>query len=161
MVPDLDQLRELDGRTYRVVTNVLTRVLSAVAGGHRNGRHPLAGVAGFTALAAVAVAAVGSAEAVAVWIVLGVASRNAGLTVPGPRWLQPTAYAVTMAAVVLALDTGVDLTVPLVAGMLLGTVAHIAGDMLTPEGCRCCGGSPGTGPGSAWSRPGPGGPRRW
>jgi membrane-bound metal-dependent hydrolase YbcI (DUF457 family) len=136
MVPDLDQPHSTIGRTYGPVTNVLARVIAFVARGHRKGTHSLLGLLVLALLADRAASAGGLVAAAVVWLILGVAFRAAGLGVPGHGAVTAVLHAVTMCAVTaLVMRSGVDLYVPLVAGMALGTASHVALDMLTDRGC--------------------------
>lgn len=136
MLPDLDQRNSTIGRTYGPLTNVVARLLAAVAGGHRNGTHSLLAVLAFTGFAWFSASVGGWWQALVLWVLLGVALRAAGISVPGHRSLTSVLHAGFCALVTGAvLMSGVDLFVPLVAGVVLGVAAHIAGDMLTPQGC--------------------------
>lgn len=136
MVPDLDQPHSTIGRTYGPVTNGVARVIAFVARGHRKGTHCLLGLIGLTLLADLAAGAGGLAAAAAVWMLLGVGCRAAGLGVPGRGATTALLHAVTMALVTaVVMASGVDLHVPLVAGMALGAGSHVALDMLTDRGC--------------------------
>ncbi len=136
MLPDLDQHGSTIGRTYGPITNVLARLVGALAGGHRNGTHSVLGVALFGAAAYGAAAAGGWVLFGALWLLFGVADN--GLD-KGPRWWRNrgwAAHAVVMAVVTwCVLATGADVTVPLVAGATIGAASHVALDMLTPERC--------------------------
>lgn len=136
MVCDLDMPGSTIGRTYGPVTNVLARLVAFVARGHRKGTHCLLGLLVFALVADRAAVAGGLTSALLVWIMLGVACRAAGLAVPGHRSLTAIIHAFTMGLLtVLVLASGVDPHVPLVAGMVLGTVSHVVLDMLTDKGC--------------------------
>jgi membrane-bound metal-dependent hydrolase YbcI (DUF457 family) len=143
MVPDLDQAGSTIGRSLGPVTNVVAQLLGFLAGGHRNGTHSLLGIAGFTGVAALAADAGGWALAVLLWVLLGVAVKAYGIGEamnPAPRGVlrglgRAVVNVVMLGVTLLILGSGLDATVPLVAGMALGTSAHVAGDMLTPQKC--------------------------
>lgn len=136
MLPDLDQHGSTIGRTYGPVTNVAARLVGAVAGGHRNGTHSLLGLAAVAALAWAAVVVGGWWLYGLLWVVLGVAARAYGAEVPSHPAVSAIVHGGVMAGVTAVVaHAGLDLTTPLLGGVVVGAASHVALDMLTPQGC--------------------------
>ena len=134
MVPDLDHPGASISRAIGPITWILSRVVSKIAGGHRQATHSLVGLSVVVAIS-VAVMAIGG---VAVGLLL---SFLAALALAAFRWKFTR---MTALHVLLCLAVGLILTVvgvlefsaavlPWAVG--LGAAAHIAGDCLTKEGC--------------------------
>lgn len=134
MVPDLDHPKAAISRAVGPFSWIVSRVVSKIAGGHRQATHSLLGLL-VTVAGSVGVMAIGG---LAVGLVL---SFLAALALAAFRWKFTR---VTTLHTVLCLAAGLVLTV---AGVLefsaavlpwavgLGAAAHIAGDCLTKEGC--------------------------
>jgi membrane-bound metal-dependent hydrolase YbcI (DUF457 family) len=136
MIPDLDCPGSTICRTYGPITNLPSRVISWFARGHRKGTHSLLGISVFTAAAWWCQALGGWPQAVLLWILLGVAARGLGIAVPRHQSLTAFVHCVTMAGVTaLVLSSGLETGTVLPWAMGIGCAAHIAGDMLTEEGC--------------------------
>lgn len=159
--PDLDQGGIKGGRvhgstaarTWGPITALMAAGVGKAADGHRNGTHSLPGVAVFTLLAWLATFHPVSTS-ILVALSVGLGLRAASWLIPGRRekvWSINLAVSVTAA---WALVYGVDYrsmplplidrveftTTPVEFGWLpavaaVGMLAHILGDMLTPEGC--------------------------
>lgn len=135
MWPDLDHPRSTVSRALGPVTWLLARTIARVSGGHRNGTHSLLGI-GAVALITVAVNLAGPV-ALTVWATF--------LIAVGSWSLMPRATGGVVAHTVICLVLGaVAVTTALVAlpprGLMVtatavGAAIHIAGDMLTVEGC--------------------------
>lgn len=131
MVPDLDQAGSTVARTFGPVTWVLAKITAAVSGGHRNGTHSVPGLAVTGVLLGVAAWLV---PWVAVWVVLGIGVR--GLRKGRHKWTAAVTLAAACGGVTwLVRASGMDPTVPLVVGGVLGAVSHVGLDMLTPQRC--------------------------
>lgn len=135
MLPDLDHHSATIAHCYGPPTRLLAKMVEKVSGGHRNGTHSWAGVAAFTGVAIAAQHAGGWPLLVWLALLLGVGITALGLA----PTRNPIAYAAVVGAGLLALtgstvwrDIPTD-TIPW--AVAIGAVAHIAGDMLTPEGC--------------------------
>lgn len=136
MAPDSDHPHSSICRTYGPLTDLPAAVISFLARGHRNGTHSLLGIAAFTAGAYWCQQAGGWARWLLMWVLLGVACRALGIAVPRHRSLTAFVHAVTMAGVTsLIVAADIDTTHVLPWAMLVGCVAHIAGDLLTERGC--------------------------
>lgn len=134
MVPDLDQHGSTIGRTYGPITDVVARAVAFIARGHRKGTHSLVGLLAFAAIAYWGARMGGVVTAVLVWLLLGVADRALDV-IDSERFMWPLRCAVMAGVVALVLATGVDIRVPLLAGMILGSISHVVLDMLTDHGC--------------------------
>ena len=135
MLPDLDHPAATISRSLGVFTQVLSRLVGTVSGGHRAGTHSvlgwLVGVGGagllgqvggwplgvgMTFLAVIALTALRVPLLQITFVYVVVCVLLAAVLVPAAHWQSPPA-----AAVMLAVGTG--------------WAAHIAGDCLTREGC--------------------------
>lgn len=159
--PDLDQggikgdqvHGSTAARTWGPVTALMAAGVGKAADGHRNGTHSLPGVAVFTLLAWLATLHPVSTS-ILVALSVGLGLRAASWLIPGRREKDWTINLAVSAAVAYALVFGtawqstplplvgqVGFTVtPVEFGWLpavaaVGMLAHILGDMLTPEGC--------------------------
>lgn len=136
MAPDADCPGSTICRTYGPVTNLPARLVSFIARGHRKGTHSVLGMVAFTAGAYACQQAGGWARWLLLWVLLGVAARALGIAIPRHRSITAVIHALTMAGVTaLVVAAGIDTTQVLPGAMLVGCAAHIAGDMLTEDGC--------------------------
>lgn len=154
--PDVDQGGVTNGRvwgstaarTWGPITALMAAGIGRVADGHRNGTHSLLGVAVFTGLAALATLHPVS-TAILVALSVGLALRGASWILPGRRekvWPLNLAVSVGLAigfvyGFTYSVIGPVSWTVTpgsldwLPVTVAVGCVAHILGDMLTPERC--------------------------
>jgi membrane-bound metal-dependent hydrolase YbcI (DUF457 family) len=136
MIPDLDMHGSTIGRTYGPITNGVARVVAFISGGHRNGTHSLVGITVFTLIGYTAATAGGWWAGIVCWILLGVGARGLDIGLSSKPGFTALVHAVFMAGVVFALagtDVDVSRVLPWVLG--IGAATHIAGDLLTREGC--------------------------
>ncbi|GAA2184730.1 metal-dependent hydrolase [Brooklawnia cerclae] len=150
MLPDADHPSGSVAWTIPPVTKPLTRLVAALSGGHRNGTHSLLGVAGFVAFAVLVNSLPSLLRRVGVvqdelvgGVVLGVwvgfllaIGLNSWSVVPEHSSRLGVLAGVAGGAGLAVTTSIVDLAsgiVPLAVGV--GCLAHIAGDMLTKEGC--------------------------
>ncbi|MCL2736301.1 MAG: metal-dependent hydrolase [Propionibacteriaceae bacterium] len=138
LLPDMDHEHATAAQSLGVVTKALTKVVSAISGGHRNGTHSLLGAAVFTGLAwSASRNPVGFAVAMGVLFALAVT----GLRIVYAKCTPVQTIAVVVVTMgVLGLGwfgAGVASVSPMVlpVAVAVGVLAHIAGDMLTKEGC--------------------------
>lgn len=135
MAPDADHPGTTICRTYGPITNLPARVVSFLARGHRKGTHSLLGVAVFTAGAYWCQHVGGAARWLLMWVLLGVACRALGIAIPRHRSITAIVHALTMAGVTaLVVASGIDTTQVLPWAMLVGCLAHLAGDLITDQG---------------------------
>lgn len=142
LLPDLDQggitRKGVHGssaaRTWGPFTAGLAQLVGWIAQGHRRGTHSLLGVAVLGMLAYLA-----ALHPVSTFLLLalsvGLALRGAAWIIPGQRekaW--PVNLVASVAAAWWITTNGVALDWLPVA-VMGGCLVHIAGDMLTPEGC--------------------------
>lgn len=129
---DLDQCGSCAARSLGFLSEAVAVVIRKLSGGHRHLTHSILGVAIFTALAEFACAHRGSVPGrigLAFFLTLGIAAGLGALRVGGHY-----ADVIALAAATGIAWTGWDLAlVPVACG--LGMAVHIAGDMLTKEGC--------------------------
>jgi membrane-bound metal-dependent hydrolase YbcI (DUF457 family) len=133
LAPDIDQCGSTDARSLGFVTQTLAWVIRKLSGGHRHGTHSLAGVGLFTAAAWLACLyryTWPGRIVLAVILAAGIAAAADALR-PGPAHGENV---LGLAAAGAMCWTGYGLAlVPIAAAV--GTGVHIAGDMLTVEGC--------------------------
>jgi membrane-bound metal-dependent hydrolase YbcI (DUF457 family) len=132
LLPDLDHPDASVSRTFGFMTEGFAWAVGHVSGGHRHGTHSAAGVAVFTGLAVLA-AAFGHTPAglacLGLLAALLLASALRALRLGGH-----SGDLLALAAAAVMAWTGAGLSV-LPWAVALGTATHIAGDMLTTEGC--------------------------
>lgn len=133
LLPDLDHHSGTLARTYGPITGWTARLVAWLSGGHRHGTHSLIGIAVFSLPCAVLAGplrhtAWSIPAALVVLLSLGGLVRL--LAIPG--WLDDLAPVPLVIGLVWF--TTVDLSMVPVA-VAVGCAAHIAGDMLTPQGC--------------------------
>lgn len=132
VLPDIDHPDSSLAHCFGFLTRGFAWLIGTISGGHRHLTHAIGGVAGFTALAAVAVE---HRQATAGRIGLGV--LLALILASGLYALQLGGHGADLLAVagaVAMIVTGTGLS--LVANaVLVGCGTHVAGDMLTDEGC--------------------------
>lgn len=132
VLPDLDHPNSTLARSFGFLSHGFARLVGKVSGGHRHLTHAILGVAGFTALAWLAVKYrhdIGGKIGLGVFLALIVAGALYAISVEGHG-----ADALAIAAAVVMIDTGFGLSlVALAVGV--GCSTHVLGDMLTEEGC--------------------------
>ncbi|WP_431709524.1 metal-dependent hydrolase [Glutamicibacter uratoxydans] len=137
MLPDADHHSATIARSLPPVSNLVTRMISAVSGGHRNGTHSLLGILGFALFA---------------WIVdkWAVATESWGVVYPGAAVFA--VLLISFAVKTMKFMPAILCWIIAVAGagfvgmnapderswfflaVLLGAAVHILGDMLTVGG---------------------------
>lgn len=142
LLPDADHRQASIAQSLPPVSNLMCAGIGRVAGGHRNGTHSLLGIAVFTVIA----------YALGVW---EVHSPRWGTVFPGAGLSAVLLIALALKALkfipdamrklpwVVSIPAGafVALFAPeeqywFVLAVLLGTVTHIVGDLLTVGGCN-------------------------
>lgn len=152
MLPDFDHRHATVAHSLGPVSKAVAVGVETISGGHRNGTHSLLGVAGFTGVAlmvgnlAAALSWLGvepfRADLVgrivtAVWLAFLFAVATTALRVAPVRNQMMWSVLCLVGGLMLAASTWwghIPLQVVPVA-VAIGVVAHIAGDMLTKEGC--------------------------
>lgn len=141
MLPDLDHQHAKAANFLPPVTNVISNIIGTVSGGHRHGTHSFIGAGVFTVLAAVAAGATidhadwsptGTFQigaAIMALLLAGLGLRTLKLT-PNPTVAWIAAFASAWAVGIWAPEQ--TWWLPLAVGV--GSLAHIAGDMLTVQG---------------------------
>ncbi|MDR0784247.1 MAG: metal-dependent hydrolase [Propionibacteriaceae bacterium] len=138
MLPDLDHKHATITQSLGPITRLLTRVVSKIAGGHRQLTHSLLGVVAFTALAwAISQHFLPFALTIGLLFAIGLAALRLNY-----RRLTPVHTVAVIAITVGALWSGAQGTGPLALdtrtlpiAVAIGCLAHIIADMLTKEGC--------------------------
>ena len=132
VLPDIDHPNSSLAHCFGFLTTKVAWLIGKISGGHRHLTHAILGVAGFTGLAWLAVKYrhdIAGQAGLALFLTLIIAS---GLYAFGVH--RHFADAVAIATAVTLVVTGTGL--PLVAAAVgVGCAAHVAGDMLTDEGC--------------------------
>jgi len=132
VLPDIDHPDSSLAHCFGFLTRAFATVIGTISGGHRHLTHAVLGVAGFTALAWLAVRHRGDLAGeigLALFLALIIAG---GLYAIAVRGHGADALAIAGAVALTVSGTGLAL-VALAVG--LGCVTHVAGDMLTCEGC--------------------------
>jgi membrane-bound metal-dependent hydrolase YbcI (DUF457 family) len=132
VVPDLDKCGATVSRSCGFLTEAFAWAVGRISGGHRHGTHSILGVAvftGFAWLACVFRRDLPGRIGLAVLLAIGLASGLRALRLGGHF-----ADALAIAGAAAVCWTGWDLAlIPLASAA--GTGTHVAGDMLTVEGC--------------------------
>jgi membrane-bound metal-dependent hydrolase YbcI (DUF457 family) len=133
LAPDIDQCGSTGARSLGFVTEALAWVVRKLSGGHRHGTHSLVGIGLFTGVAWVACLfreTWPGRIVLALILAAGIAAAADALR-PGPAHGENILGLLAAGAMCW---TGYGLAlVPIAAAV--GTGVHIAGDMLTVEGC--------------------------
>jgi membrane-bound metal-dependent hydrolase YbcI (DUF457 family) len=138
LLPDLDHQSGTAARSFGPISHVMCRTVAAVSGGHRHATHSLMGVGVFTADAWVQS---GNRWALTglLWVCLGLAVRSAHHRRHRHDHVLGLANAAGCAVVAYLLAGHVAThgseRMLVAAAVCIGVTAHIAGDLLTPEGC--------------------------
>src|SRR5215472_18774914 len=128
VMPDIDHPGSSLAHCFGFLTGAVAWLIGLISGGHRHLTHSLLGIAGFTALAWLAVSHMGGAGGkvgLAVFLALILAG---GLYAIGVHGHGADGLAIAGAIALLVTGTGMAL-VALAVG--LGCATHVVGDMLT------------------------------
>jgi membrane-bound metal-dependent hydrolase YbcI (DUF457 family) len=141
LLPDMDHHSATPARAFGFPSRALAWLVGKVSGGHRHATHSLVGLAAFTGLAWWVTHVRGWPLIVLMTLLAGMAVRALGPKPRDRRWRLDYAdvaglvHAAGLGWVAWRLvGSGMDLRVVPWA-VAVGCAAHIAGDMLTPEGC--------------------------
>ncbi|HEX9032533.1 MAG TPA: metal-dependent hydrolase [Streptosporangiaceae bacterium] len=132
VLPDIDHPNSSLAHSFGFLTKAFAWLIGTISGGHRHLTHAILGVAGFTALAWLGVRhryQIGGKIGLAVFLALIIASGLYALSVTGHG---ADVLAIAGAIAMVATGTGLALIATAVG---LGCATHVAGDMLTDEGC--------------------------
>lgn len=133
LVPDLDSVGGCAARSLGFASEAVAYVIRFVSGGHRHATHSFLGIGVFTGLAYLACAFrsdVAGKAGLALLITLAVSAGIEALHLTDGH----TADVAGIAAAAAVVWAGYGLTlIPLT--VLIGTTAHVVGDMLTQSGC--------------------------
>ena len=133
ILPDIDHPDSTVSNVYGPITRGFSWVVARATGGHRRGTHSIAGVALLALLAQVAVMYrhnVLAQVALCAVLVLALAGVIRLLKIPG--WIDDVAPIPVVLAVVMLTDVDLSVVPPALA---LGCLVHIAGDVVTLQGC--------------------------
>lgn len=151
LLPDLDFAGSRAGRMWgplsrgvrvrfwrkrRTVVPGIASIIGTVAGGHRRGTHSVLGLVAVLVLVWLAQwSRVGTGLVLAFCIGLGL--EAAGALVPGRQWVEwwPGNLAASVLGSVVLVNAGTVLPGWLPFAMAFGAAVHIAGDMITVQGC--------------------------
>jgi len=132
VLPDIDHPDSSLAHSFGFLTKSFAWVIGRISGGHRHLTHAILGVAGFTVLASLAVRHRQDAAGkigLAVFLALVIASGLYAMQVHGHG---ADVLAVAGAVALTVSGTGLSM-VALAVGV--GCATHVAGDMLTYDGC--------------------------
>ena len=132
VLPDVDHPDSSLAHSFGFLTRTFAWLVGKISGGHRHLTHAVLGVAGFTELARLAVsnrADTAGRAGLAVLLALVIASGLYAMRVTGHG-----ADVLAVAGAVAMVVTGTGLTMVVMA-VGVGCATHVAGDMLTDEGC--------------------------
>lgn len=142
LLPDLDHPSASPARAFGPISWLVAKPVAVISGGHRHATHSIIGAGVFTAAAHWASSAGGWPLIVALTLLFGLAIRGLGpQNLKDRRWRLDYAdiaglahaAAATWAAYMLV-TSGMDLGI-LPWAVAIGVCAHIAGDLLTEQGC--------------------------
>lgn len=132
VLPDIDHPNSTLAHCFGFLTRGIAWLIGKISGGHRHLTHGILGVAGFAALAWLAVKYqhdLAGKAGLAVFLTLIVASGLCAFRV-GRYFADALAIAAAIALVVTG--TGLSLVA---AAVGVGCATHVVGDMLTEQGC--------------------------
>jgi membrane-bound metal-dependent hydrolase YbcI (DUF457 family) len=132
VLPDVDHPNSSLAHCFGFLTKSFAWLVGKISGGHRHLTHAILGVAGFYGLAWLAVKYrhdVGGQIGLAIFLALIIASGLYALAVTGHG-----ADVLAIAAAIALVVTGTGLALVALA-TALGCATHVAGYMLTDEGC--------------------------
>jgi membrane-bound metal-dependent hydrolase YbcI (DUF457 family) len=133
LAPDLDKCGSTEARSFGFITEIFAWIVETVSGGHRHGTHSIIGILAFLTTALLAVqfrATLPGKITLAVILVVGFASAWDALHLPAKH----LGSVIACAGAAMMILTGYGLSLVAIAAAA-GTATHIAGDMLTREGC--------------------------
>jgi membrane-bound metal-dependent hydrolase YbcI (DUF457 family) len=123
-------------RKRRTILPGVSTIVGTLAGGHRRGTHSILGlIVVLTLTWMLSLTRIGTGVVLAFAIGLGL--EAAGALVPGKQWVEcwPANLLVSIGGAVALTQAGVHLPLWLPFAMALGAAVHIAGDMITLQGC--------------------------
>lgn len=132
VLPDIDHPNSSLAHSFGFLTKGFAWLIGKISGGHRHLTHAILGIAGFTVLAWVAVRYrhdLAGKIGLGVFLALIIASGLYALQVSGHG-----ADVLAIAGALVIAITGFGLALVAVA-VFVGCATHVAGDMLTEEGC--------------------------
>jgi membrane-bound metal-dependent hydrolase YbcI (DUF457 family) len=141
LLPDMDHHSATPARAFGFPSRLLAWAIGKVSGGHRHATHSILGLAAFTVAAYGATTARGWPLIVLLTLLAGMAVRALGPRPRERRWKLDYADVAGLVHAAAAgwlayrvVTSGMDLSVVPWA-VAMGAAAHIAGDMLTEQGC--------------------------
>lgn len=132
VLPDIDHPNSSLAHCFGFLTKTFAALIGTISGGHRHLTHAILGVAGFTAAAWYAVRYrqdIGGKIGLGIFLALIIASGLYALSVHGHG-----ADVLAIVGAIAMVSTGTGLTL-VASAVCLGCATHVAGDMLTDEGC--------------------------
>lgn len=151
LLPDLDVAGSRAGRMWGPVTGGvhatilgkrrtlipgMADVVGIIAGGHRRGSHSVLGLLVLLAVTSLAAWSTWVSAAV-VALLVGLALTVVGALIPGRQFIEwwPGNLGLSIAGGWIVVHTDVQLPLWVAVAMALGAAVHIAGDMITVQGC--------------------------
>lgn len=137
LLPDLDHPSSTIARALGPISHLIARGVAAAAGGHRQATHSLAAC---LSLGTILVALTHTSAARTAGIVTGLLCVGLALRALGPAQVRAggpidlTLLGWTAALTWIGVDQVDPAGIWLPAAVTLGALAHLAGDLLTPEG---------------------------
>lgn len=130
VLPDIDHPGSSVSRTFGAASRLTAVGVSALAGGHRQRTHSLV----FVALIGCAAAAAAALEPWGAGATAGLGAALAVRLVGPRRWRRALGPLVAGAAVAWLVTTAIPVGPWLPAAVVLGSLVHLLGDAVTPEG---------------------------
>ena len=136
LLPDLDHPSALAARTFGPLTQLMAKGISMLAGGHRQGTHTIAFCVGVAAAVWVTTLwAPPLATTIIMWLLVGLGFKGLHLSSRGQGFGAFITNGVVAASIVWAINTWMPQSYTwLWLAVLIGSIAHLLGDALTPEG---------------------------
>lgn len=136
MLPDFDHRHATLSRALGPITALIAMVIEGISGGHRHGTHSLLGIGAFTAFTWWMVQ-LGSWP-LGLWCGLLLAAGSSGLQVTFTKGSTILHTLICLIGGALLVHAAVRDLIPfdlVIWGVAIGATAHIAGDLLTEQGC--------------------------
>lgn len=135
MLPDFDHHHATIAQSVGPITKVVAGAVGAISGGHRNGTHSFVGIAAFTALTWALGTSGGIVYGLWMAFLFAVAAAALRLDMVRATIVHTLLCLAVGAGLVAATATTFVPVAAATAGVAIGSAAHIAGDMLTRQGC--------------------------
>lgn len=134
LLPDLDHGDATLAHILGPITQVIAHVTHIISGGHRKGTHSILGVAVFALLSEICILGGHLASVIAIAILIAFGAK--GLALVHGNAFRQAFIGFSVAGAIVYMSGIMHFALPsLILVVTLGVMTHIAGDMLTKEGC--------------------------